>query len=67
MKCKKCGKSFRDIKAIGAHYRKAHPGSMKARKPRRSSTSNVASLWMDLPESKKLSLYRQLQGYFEGD
>jgi hypothetical protein len=36
MKCKKCGKSFKDIKAIGAHYRKAHPGAMKSRKPRRN-------------------------------
>jgi len=36
MKCSKCGKSFRDIKAIGMHYRKAHPSAMKARKPRKT-------------------------------
>ena len=37
MKCSKCGKSFKDITAIGAHYRKAHPGAMKAKKPRAST------------------------------
>jgi len=67
MKCSKCGKSFKDIKAIGAHYRKSHPSAMKARKPKRANYSNTASLWMDLPEKKKLSLYHQLRGYFEGD
>lgn len=36
MKCKKCGKTFKDIKAIGAHYRKSHPGAMKAKKPRKT-------------------------------
>lgn len=41
MKCSKCGKSFKDIKAIGAHYRKAHPGAMKARKPRRLSVGKA--------------------------
>ena len=45
MKCSKCGKSFKDIKAIGAHYRKAHPGAMKARKPRAHRSSDESVMW----------------------
>jgi len=43
MKCSKCGKSFRDIKAIGAHYRKSHPAAMKSRKPRRVKQGSYPS------------------------
>jgi len=37
MKCKKCGHTSKTIGAMAAHYRKAHPGSMKARKHRVST------------------------------
>jgi len=29
MKCKKCGYKAKDIAHMAAHYRKAHPGTMK--------------------------------------
>ena len=35
MKCKKCGFKARDIAGLAKHYRKAHPGAMKAKGPRR--------------------------------
>jgi len=62
MKCKKCGKSFKDIKAIGAHYRKSHPGAMKAKKPRTSKkdaayrtgqTDRVYRFFKDMTESER--------------
>lgn len=39
MKCKYDGKRFNSIKAIGAHYRKHHPGAMKRKRksPKASS------------------------------
>lgn len=34
MKCKRCGYRARTIAGLAAHYRKKHPGAMKARMPR---------------------------------
>ena len=51
MKCSKCGKSFKDIKAIGAHYRKSHPAAMKAKKPRTSKRDGGYATKGDLYET----------------
>lgn len=32
MKCSRCGKTFRDIGALGKHYRKSHPLVLKRKK-----------------------------------
>lgn len=58
MKCSRCGKSFKDIKGIAAHYRKSHPGAMKARKPRKQGR--------DFPVGKQLLKKRMQQLRNEG-
>lgn len=40
MKCSRCGATCRDIKAMGAHYRKKHPRVMKAGKKKTSKRKN---------------------------
>jgi len=36
MKCSKCGHKSTTIGAMAKHYRSAHPGAMKAKKPRKT-------------------------------
>lgn len=59
MKCKICGASLKDIKAVGAHYRKKHPSKMKARKPRRSK------VWKPEGEHAGLNTYQMVYKMLE--
>jgi uncharacterized C2H2 Zn-finger protein len=56
MKCSKCGKSFKDIKGIAAHYRKAHPGAMKARNHREKGFNEKGQADWYVKESKPFSI-----------
>jgi hypothetical protein len=65
MKCKKCGHKSTTIGAMAAHYRKAHPGAMKAKKPkssatmyksteyRRGQTDRVYALFADMSDAER--------------
>jgi hypothetical protein len=51
MKCSKCGASLKDIKAMGAHYRKHHPAAMKhkgSRKPRSTGKRGLKAVMQGL-------------------
>jgi uncharacterized C2H2 Zn-finger protein len=65
MKCKKCGKSFRDIKAIGAHYRKSHPSAMKSRKPRKTSRNSLRATMRRIRDQGYTE--REVMNAFYGD
>lgn len=40
MKCKICGKRANSLKAMGAHYRKKHPSSMKRKRQKHTLLSS---------------------------
>jgi hypothetical protein len=68
MKCSKCGASLKDIKAMGAHYRKHHPAAMKAKGPRKTrakSSDAPYDLYMKIrkwPHEDRMTLYHLLEG-----
>jgi len=67
MKCKRCGKSFKDIKGISAHYRKAHPGAMKRKTSRRASKDAPWMAVAEMSKSDKRRVYEFLRGYLGED